>query len=294
MTDGIGYGYAEQPGFRAGPPPFDPAQQAYPVHPTRQPVAGTVPLWADATAVISRYPASPTPTPAFSADRGQWWSWFRGGGRYGFEYSLAAVAPRAIDPTGSYWTYMAIAHQSPALLFAGASEARAKQERMRSEAEAQRPYFGDGPASFIGVSMAGIHLPTVPLIRWADLALVVRTNVRALRSRAKNSPLLPDPGVGGLSGDGELVLLFRNGPAVRASVDPRYDSVVLPCTTAMGQQWGAVVAQLDPALRPEQALELIFLVELLGAPQGVRFGDTGGPDDEVAAFRLLDQMRAAS
>jgi len=69
---------------------------------------------------------------------------------------------------------------------------------------------------------------------------------------------------------------------------------VLPCTTATGQQWGAVVAQLDPALRPEQALELIFLIELLGAPQGVRFGDTGGPDDEVAAFRLLDQMRAAS
>ncbi|TPW76322.1 hypothetical protein [Schumannella soli] len=292
MTDG--FGDTQQSGARAEAPPFDAAPTAYPVHPTRQPTVGAAPLWADASAVISRYPARPTPTPAFSADRGQWWSWFLGGGRYGFEYSLAAAAPRTRDPNGAYWTYMAIAQQNPSLFFVGQYEARAKQERLRVEAEALRPYFGDGPAAFIGVSMAGIHLPTVPLIRWADLALVVRTNVRALRSRAKNSPLLPDPGVGGLDGDGELVLLFRNGPAVRGSVDPRYDRVVLPCTTASGQQWGAVVAQLHPGLRPEQALELIFLVELLGAPQGVRFGDTGGPADEVDAFRLLDQMRAAS
>ncbi|TPW71030.1 hypothetical protein FJ658_13145 [Schumannella sp. 10F1B-5-1] len=251
-------------------------------------------MWADAGTLVSRYPAAPAPTPAFSADRAQWWSWFRDGGRFGFEYSLAAAAPRVRDPNGTYWTYMSIAQHNPTLFFVGQYEARAKRERMRAETEAQRPYFGDGPTAFIGVSMSGIHLPSVPLIRWTDLALVVRTSFRALRSRARNSPLLSDPGVGGLDGDGELVLLVRNGPAIRASVDPRYAGVVMPCTTASGQQWGALVAHLDPGLRPEQALELAFLIELVGAPQGVRFGDTGGPRDEVDAFRLLDQMRAES
>jgi hypothetical protein len=153
-------------------------------------------------------------------------------------------------------------------------------------------FFGDHPSPSFGLSNDGIHLPTVPLIRWEDIVLIVVLDFRGTWHRAMNASIVPEPQVGSARSKGPMAcqLLVRNGPAILGTIDPRFRGIFTAKTTARGQQWGTVDVRLDPALGPEQIVELFYLLGSIAPTKGVPIQHLGGSSGVANAMLAENEI----
>lgn len=153
-------------------------------------------------------------------------------------------------------------------------------------------FFGNHPSPSFGLSNDGIHLPTVPLIRWEDIVVIVVVDFRGTWHRAANASIVPEPQVGSPRSKGPMAcqLLVRNGPAISSTIDPQFAGIFTPKATARGQQWGTIDVRLDPALGPEQIVELFYLLSSIAPSKGVPIEHTGGWSGVANAMRIENEI----
>jgi hypothetical protein len=213
----------------------------------------------------------------------QWLDFFAKGGRHDVPYNIQYLMDARREQTA-----MNLVGQS-------ALNAGVQLGLNSMHAAVLYSYFGGQQNPVIGVSGLGLHLPTVPLVRWADLAAVLIDNLREVWLRASNRFMIPDPGMGGavMSTEAQITLVAVNGQELLASVNtPNCEYAVTVRSTASGAQWGSSVVQLDPALGAEQVVQLVYLVNLMCRHNGVKIYHTGGLTGEFQAFGIHRQILA--
>jgi len=196
----------------------------------------------------------------------QWLDFFANGGQHFIPYNLPYLAASGREESMSN------------IAGVGGGSAVVLLGLQGLQAVVAQWYFGTNPVPSIGISQRGLHFPTVPLIMWEDIIAINFTNLRGTWSRASNSFMLPDPGVGTLqSADRtETSILFRNATAIKATVDRLSAPVINEHRTPRGQDWGEIIPWLDPALGAEQTVEFLYLVYLMCAVRGIPIYHSGG------------------
>ena len=207
------------------------------------------------------------------AAKRQWWDFFAAGGRHDIPLSQGAVVDERNESQTAIRVVSASAGSPIEVIGSVALNSIASQ----ASGFVDSWYLGDNPAPTVGFTKHGLHLPTIPLIRWEDVAAIIHGNMRGARDRATNKDLIPDPGVGSVRDTPvDSLLLIRNADQVRPTIDPRFADVLIAETTASGARWGTVVLRNDPAMGPEQLVEFAFLLDVLGTPHGMETHQTGG------------------
>jgi hypothetical protein len=222
-----------------------------------------------------------TDAPTFDQNEQQWLDFFDKGGRHDVAYNIQylvdvtrAANSMKVAGRGVLSTAMGIGINEiqSAIFFA---------------------YFGGQVNPVVGVSAAGLHLPTVPVVRWSELAAVIVDNLRETWLRASNASMIPDPGVGGalVSTRSQITLLSVEGQQLKASINtPGCENAVMVSPTASGAAWGSVLMQLDPGLGAEQVVQLMYLITLMCKKNGVRIFHTGGAMGDIAADTMKKQI----
>jgi hypothetical protein len=225
--------------------------------------------------------ASTAGAPSFDATELQWLEFFDKGGRHDIPYNIQYL----VDSTRT----------ANSLDLVGISPASAAVEIGLNTVQAgiAYAYFGGQTNPVIGVSREGLHLPTIPVVRWADLAAVLVDNLREVWLRASNAFMIADPQHGGaiMTTGAQINLLVVNGPELQATINtPNCENAVVVYPTASGAQWGAVLMQLDPGLGAEQVVQLMYLINLMCEKHGVTIYHTGGLTGAFASLSLKNQI----
>ena len=211
----------------------------------------------------------------------QWLNFFDAGGRQDFHYNIPYLVK-----TG---------HQTAAINM-GITDwggAAALLGIQAIEAAVAFQYFGGQQTPILGISAKGLHLPTLPLVRWEEIAAILFDNLRGTWHRASNAWMIPDPGEGRLNTAERTItsILVTDAPQLRATVsDPRCTSVIVDRPTARGGQWGDITAWLDPALGAEQVVEFVYLLLLMCERHGIRIYNTGGFTGALRSIDLTKQI----
>jgi len=214
-------------------------------------------------------------SPAVAASKAQWLQYFAAGNRTDIPYNLselltATKAGIQLAVEGA----LAIRDPSIALLSVLGAYTIAEDRTFAQN------YFGDAPAgASLGISGAGLHLPTIPVLPWEAIGAIVISNQQSVMVQAANSSILQMPPVGNTSGafrfDSDFLtvisIVTADGHATRRLVaDQRYAGVVDLFETPQGNAIGQVLPQLDPYLGPEQIVEFLFLLHLSAEARGIK------------------------
>lgn len=221
----------------------------------------------------------------------QWLAYFDSGQRYEIPYTLDAVRKFEQDMLVSRLASSAAILDSP-LTAVATGGANALLYAMSQSANAA--FFGTDTTPSFGISNHGLHLPTVPLIRWDDIVLILFNNFRGTWHRAANARMVAEPQVGspGSKGPMDGRILVRNGPMILSTIDPRSAHVLSLKPTPRGQQWGSIDVRLDPGLGQEQIVELVYLVGIMAAARKVTIEHTGGYFGDMRSFDAEDRIIA--
>ncbi|MEO7122683.1 MAG: hypothetical protein ABI400_06110 [Lacisediminihabitans sp.] len=211
----------------------------------------------------------------------QWLDFFDAGGRHDFQYNIPYLVKTgrqtaAIDMGISTWTTAAV-----------------RLGLQYVEAVAAFQYFGGQQAPTLGISGQGLHLPTLPLVRWEEIAAILFDNLRGTRHRASNAWMIADPGVGRENTADRTMasILVTDAPQLRSTIsDSRCTALIADTPTPRGGQWGDITAYLDPALGAEQVVEFIYLLTLLCEKHSVRIYNTGGFTGILRSMDLAKQI----
>lgn len=207
----------------------------------------------------------------------QWLDFFAGGGRHDIAYNMRAVAD--------------VAHMDQVLL-TGRVGLSASTILTGLSSIAPYWFYGGTTNPTFGFSQHGIHLPVVPLVKWDDIAAVIVKNLRGTLRRAQNGSMLADPGVGGeRSESAELVFVVKNADLIASTItNPKCTYLVTHKDTASGQHWGTVPTRLEPDVGPEQAVQLVYLLQLMAEQRGIRIFHVGSKPGAIGS--LVKQMYA--
>lgn len=220
----------------------------------------------------------------------QWLDYFHSGRRYDVPYNLDAVRQYDHD--------LYVSDQASNVAMIDTDIGMAVIGGLASAGTAghatwvNQMFFGDNPNPTFGISSDGLHLPTVPLIRWEDIVAVILNNFRGTWHRAANASIVPEPQVGsaGSKGPMDCQILVRNGELIRSTIDPRFAAVMTPRPTPRGQSWGSIDVRLDPGLGQEQIVELVYLLGTIAAARNVPIEHTGGFFGDMRADGVEDRI----
>lgn len=220
----------------------------------------------------------------------QWLDYFHSGKRYDIPYTADAASQYEQDIFASEMAgNLAILDTGLANFAFGTVIDKMALDRSK---QGNTNFFGEHPSPSFGLSNDGIHLPTVPLIRWEDIVVIVVVDFRGTWHRAMNARIVAEPQVGSAGSNGPMAcqLLVRNGPTILSTIDPRFAGIFTAKATARGQQWGTIDVRLDPALGPEQIVELFYLLSSIAPSKGVPIEHTGGWSGVANAMTVVSEI----
>jgi len=230
--------------------------------------------------------------PAIEASRQQWRVHFAAGNRFDIPYNLDELMTPS-KAAGQTTVGVAIAVLNPIVAGIAALGAYGVSEELAAASN----YFGNPPVNpALGISGSGLHLPTLPVLPWEQIAAVIISNQQGATSQARNGHILESAPFGNEStvhlGEGHLTtmsVIVSDAHFVRSLVSsPAYTEVVSVLTTPTGRAIGSIPVHLDPYLGPEQMIEFLFMLKLLTDDRGLKVYQVANP---IEAIIRADEIR---
>lgn len=230
--------------------------------------------------------------PAIEASRQQWRLHFSAGNRFDIPYQLDELMTPS-RAAGQTTAGVAIAVLNPIVAGIAALGAYGVSQELAAASN----YFGNPPVNpALGISGSGLHLPTLPVLPWEQVAAVIISNQRGATSQARNGHILESLPFGNEStvhlGAGHLTtmsVIVSDAHFARSLVpNPTYAELVSVLTTPTGRAIGSIPVQLDPYLGPEQIVEFLFMLQLMTDDRRIKVYQVANP---IEALIRADEIR---